>query len=386
MPNTFKTWIEEETFGRKYANAKAIADMIMTGHSDTVLNPAYNPKYREWIEKIREPLKIENKIGYSETNGIDPTIEMIGTGGVGSNQLYMLRDFKDFCETGNNERYGLSFFEYDTWDLSNLGRIPFRPTEYSKADTIMDLELGFHDKEETDFKEPLFIEGCHNKEVQAVPVGAMDLETAKMLYDARIPFIRMSHKDNSMIIELCPEPVSDLDMTEETYGIIDDSFLLPANHLASFWLADFMQGMNNDTTPAGKVYKAVKKYKDLYEYIRSKTITRVEDGDAILYGDMMYKCKYDSPDDIQVPEDIRMWTYIYAFGLLASKEGIEHIYKSIGREGEEPSFDKYPVELWDEFKHTVLLEIKEDDVKKFLSLSTGEEAQEYCRSISNEIK
>jgi len=373
----------EETYGRNYLNPTKIEEMMFTGSTETLLNPAYNTKYREWLEKIREPLKIINEVHYSEEFGIEPTIDMVGVGGVGSNQLYMLRDFKDTVLTAEKPvELGVSFFEFDDWEMKNLPRIPFKPTAMKKALTMTNLGLGFQDPEETDFREPLFLEGAHNRETQVIPVGAMDIETRKMLWEARIPFITITHKDNQLKIELCPEPVEELEIMNESYGMIDINFMMPANHLASFWLKDFMCGMNDSTTPAGSVYKLVAEYKKLYETIRMQTITKEEDKDNIMYGDMMYKCKYDSPDELTVAEDIRLWTYTYVFGLLARKEGIEHIYKSVGKEGEAPKFDQYPEEIWNKMKNQVLLIIKQDEVDKFLACKTGEEVDTYCKSLA----
>jgi len=386
---TIRDFAKEETIGRKYHNAEKITDMLLTGFTREILNPAYNIKYKKWLNKIKQDLnaKIDIKPVYKNYTNIVP--DMIGVGGVGSNILYMLEQVRLYNSQNEDRNYTkLGFFEFDNWEISNLPRIPFIPEHTSKQKSM--LKYADNDPLEQDYNDPLFIEAAHNEETRHIPIGAMDLRTRKNLWDARIPFITITHKDNKLEIKLCPEPMKELDAARETYGMIDVNFLLPATHLAAFWVYNL--ATRNENSKVYKHFKLIEDYKNLYLDVRKQTIDQTI-GNIDLYAQSLYVYKNladDSLFDEKKINNLRLWTYIHLFGSNASKEGIEKIYELLNKEQKAndkeqyimPTFDKYPEDIWNKMKNTICLTIEQKDVDKFLECKTSQEVFDLLEDIS----
>ena len=353
---------------RKYANSIEVTDMILSGSTE-LLNPAYNKKYSEFIEEYKKSHLSET---YKSVSG--ETLEMVnlcivGSGSIGSNIMFNMEHMKDF------EGRGQQFFEYDNWELSNLSRIPFRPTSLSKKNTLINAGYGSSGEEETNFNDPLLYECCHNEAVQLLPIGAMDIETRKALWDLRAPYITITHRDNKVMIDLNPHPVEDLDIVAETYGQVDINFLIPAMTIASEWVAKFQLARTegHTDTEEAKVFEEITKWKsDFYE--RFKPVLLKETSH---YGDFMYDTidrvlEKGLIENLAVIQTTRLETYKYMYQLLATDDGLRSAGKvnSIPTDIVEKTIEAYPnmeQRYFDMSRN--LLTIDEDDVKKWLKMN-----------------
>jgi len=337
--------------------------MVINRSSDTILNPAYNKKYAKFLEPKMKQLHISNKTENGDTSTIP---EIVGVGGVGSNLLYMLRNY-----TFGEDKDNINFFEHDKWELSNMPRIPISVGDLKstlKQDSLR--QWGTNHKLETDFIEPLFLEGCHNKQTMALPIGAMDIRTRKVLHSGAIPFITITHKDDELIIKLCEKPVAETSIVNESYGKIDLNFMLPATHMASQWLMDFLDP--NSESEARKVYNEIDKWKRDFH----KVFNLVLDSTDSAYSDAMYKLKTEwehweerkgSSMRSSDYDEIRIFTYCNLYRTLLSEDGRRKVADIVKYEGEvniEGIED--PIIGFERMQNRELLKIKKADVAKWL--------------------
>jgi len=399
--------IKEDMISPKYKNADDVMDMVITQETDTLLNPAYNKEYSKFLDTLKEDFKKDIKLNFSESYGLDTPLEFIGTGGVGANLLYMLEHHRNFTEDNNGEKFYIpnSFFEFDHWDFSNLARIPFIPEKYRKGEDIVAKELANHDAKEEQFLDPLFIEASHNKLSKIIPCGAMDLETRKVMTTAKIPYITVTHKDDKLQIKLCPTPVEHESLMAETYGMIDVNFLLPAVHLASFYISDIMNAANTDKTEGYNI-SAVKAYEDIKvfkaEMLKYRELTIANEANSnndILQSFILYcadivkdRTNYNLEDTDEL-QKFRVEIYTEVTRRLSNAEDLEAMVNSSKESFNHLGGKEYVCTrakelldldtLWSGMEDRVLLEITPDDVRDFLEVKNTKEAYELVRRLSS---
>jgi len=361
---------------RKYKEPEEVFSMIKNRTTDEILNPAYNKEYEAFIEKMREPLnKVHriNVVNIDGTNFIEPTITLVGTGGVGSNLLYMLRDWKNpkLVKSEKHITLPTSFYEFDEWEFDNLPRIPvkLKDLKIKKQHTFNKKGLNWGDSDEGEqnlLDDPLPFRLVHDKDIMEIFVGAPTLKTRKVLHEAKVPWIGITHKDDELKVVLNPSPVSSEDLAVETYGIVDINFLLPAIHIASFWLAQFMYGNIARDTIQGKLYQEIFKYKvNMYKRFNQIDSIREDAVEKLLKKYIKYHI-FDEMDEPKKadPYDVRFKTYIRFWNYIADDEKYKWMLETANKTNYE-IFEE-PNTWYEKNTNVELLTIKKEDVELFL--------------------
>ena len=58
--------------------------------------------------------------------------------------------------------------------------------------------------------------------------GAFDIDTRRLYHNAKLPFIGITHRDDILKVTINPTPITDDDLSVESYGIVDVNFFIPA--------------------------------------------------------------------------------------------------------------------------------------------------------------
>ena len=355
---------------QKYHNYDLCYDMIKEQESDWILNPAYNEEFEKVLKHRMRKFSREHTIEYREDiEALEISSSIVGCGGIGANILYFLQDFKYKSKT--SKPMNIQAFEYDTWEFTNLPRIPFKNNlSSSKMRTMTENGCATSDEDgyEDNINDPLFYEGFFNGYCNDIPVGAMDLETRNNLFHLRAPFITITHKDDELRIVLCPSE-NTLDIASETYGMINVNFLLPATYMAAEWLHDFLIGNVDQKTDAGKIYKEI----DDFKILKKKIFDPILDFNDKAYKNCLEAIKEESPIE-NGEEDYfkrqRLYTYKELYHLLNFEKGCEYLSKVVGKKFKKEKV--YPEEIWNKMVDRELLVIKEEDVSKWLKMIQNE--------------
>jgi len=387
----FRNLLQDEITLR-YKNPNGLLDMVLNeSQNPNILNPAYNKEYAEFLDKV---LPRELKYCDFKSEGKSPMVPiLLGLGGVGSNLAYGLQHVKiERKEDGNI--FNLEAFEYDTLEISNLPRFPVLPSSVNKRESLPGLITP--NKKMGNILEPAYLAAMYTKEINNLPVGAPDIKTRNYLYDIRIPYLCITHKDDSLTITLTPKPV-DENLATESYGMIDVNFLLPAVHMASLYIHEITFNENNP------VYKRIEHLRDVMFKI-TDTVLFLDDPetkaiDKDILGETMFFAKtrskyfervYESTKDNNLDEKELMLLINDSFRIYYNKifdpVGYRDLIESSKLdpaiadqciEACRSAYEEFNGGLWEENTDLELLTIRQEDVDAFLKMSSPEEVKDY---------
>jgi hypothetical protein len=248
---SFDNWLKSQ-FQEKYIHDPQLLLDIATGKiTDTreILNPQYNSEFREkliaWVKNHPTYCRPEMVRIITDETLIAAAPTFLGAGGQNSvwalcHHLFVKRFVRsDADDPVKNELFHQSFIvnDEDLYELTNLPRIPFKVQHPNKALNV-NKNFGKYTAKTNKVpqKFPNYIDLYEGMFAGMLLVGAMDIPTRQYLYEMKIPYITITHKDNLIRAVLCPSYNQDIPM-EEGYGKIDINFLIPGMILAylKFW-------------------------------------------------------------------------------------------------------------------------------------------------------
>lgn len=411
----------ENKIEEKYHNSSDVIKMITDGDTP-LLNPAYNTEYRQFLQKFidgntkevdvllesntKSASKVlENEYGYSpeEASSLargdisvsedNHTFYMAGIGGVGANILHMLQNVSFKSEHTSDWKF--EAVEFDNIELSNIFRFPFKIKSLDKKDNANKLNIASTSSAGTNVNIPVLYDAMELPDINITPMGAMDTETRLTLNEMRTPSIIITHSHDSVKVEVSPSQSENQDIVFESYGKIDINFLLPALHMVSKLVFQMLD----------KEHPIVKKITEFKMLKHIQIRTMLGTSMSIYHSNVLKKLKYRASKNIEWEcedeffEKIQLETTKLFYKYYSNKQYHELLNNEMIPEGTKlfgsevlddshkfemnlPIYDKVE-EMWEEISEHTILEIKEEDVFKFLDMKTDEELDEYIRSKTN---
>lgn len=172
--------------------------------------------------------KTDIKKYMTELKKIRPNLVIVGYGGTGTNFLHWMSQLA--LMTGHTNIFkDIVLADDDYFDTANLFRIPFILPDLG-TDQLMKKQ--YYWKNYANISEDMMIQSekitSKNTLKNYIYYGAPDLETRKILDEAKIPFVAATHRNEDCALML--RPTMDTELMVETYGKISlTTFFL--NHL-----------------------------------------------------------------------------------------------------------------------------------------------------------
>jgi len=413
---TYDKYITSEFEIRYGDDAKDLLEMIRTGTTNKYLNPQYNKKFRKQLQKYmnNHPLKgkFYDLIASEDNFLVEFLPTLLGVGGIGSAfvlvtamlDLKILKSNSPFNDDEDFWSTFLNFFEDDDISIHGLPRMPYGVHSLTKKDNVLqhfkNYAVGY--KEEGFFGDHVnwfyaFLYG-------AFLYGAPDLNTRMLIEQARIPFLSITHKDNSIKAVMNPtyEDMDGIPMNEG-YGTIDVNFLVPGNILMALKVLEWF--MDNYLELGWiQTYKRKIRYEDFENSLTEDerkslshldwkpTAKKVNSNDNIdILESMLLMTNYDFDDTDVYTNNIKAIAY---GGYKLAKKDFDMTTDTFEKETKEEAkmayrkyFDEDRFELkdayafvlskyimqysifnykWKEMANKELLTINEDDVKNFI--------------------
>lgn len=380
----------------KYKHPEETLSMVLGGKTK-LLNPAYNEEYGVWLEKMK-PVIVLNTVADKDSATL--TVDMIGLGGVGNNICTMLEKCR--LELSDGSRIRVEAFDYDTVDITNYARLATKPTHKLKLLSAADSSTGGKkiasadaSFQQTNIEDSLFIDAANIASVNTTFIGAPTLSTRASFYEMGLPFFSVTHLNNKLMLRLNATPTKLTDLAVETYGKVQVDFFLPATHLASMYIAEYMLLPTNKLRVAVEEYLQAR-YLALDTFIFTENLSNFA---TILYNLKTRTKSYGKVDDLEL-HVVALETRVLLYTLVNSKEGRDilcnHLLNPDIEHHDEYLNNKIPTpfdinhelwldmeEKWKRIDDICVATIEEAEVEKFLLCESREEARELMFSLVN---